>query len=215
MRVLVACEFSGTVRDAFRMRGHDAVSCDLLDTEVPGPHIKGNVFDVLDLGWDLMIAQPPCTYLTCSAEWAYKNGPHHQRIEPGALVGAARRKARQEAIEFFMALANAPIPKICIENPVGIISKVWRKPDQYIQPYQYGHDESKKTGLWLKNLPLLEPTGPFVEPRLVNKNGKIYKRWGNQTDSGQNKLTPRDDRWKDRSRFWLGVAKAMAKQWGG
>ena len=231
MKVLVACEFSGVVRDAFMRRGHDAISCDLLPTESPGPHYQGDVLDILGDGWDLMIAHPPCTYLTYSAEWAYGDGPYHQRVKPGTLVGAARRAAREEAVKFFMTLANAPVPKICIENPVGVMIKRWRKPDQYIQPWQYGHDASKKTGLWLKGLSLLQPT-EHIEPRWVccgevlpdgvGKYGcpnccgdhAALPRWGNQTNSGQNRETPGDDRWKRRSITWQGWADAMAEQWG-
>lgn len=166
MKVLIACEFSGVVRDAFIKAGHDAMSCDLLPTERSGQHYHGDVLDIINDGFDLMIAHPPCTYLTVSAEWAYKD-VQKKKIKPGTLVGAERKAAREEAIEFFMALANADIEKICIENPVGVMSSRWRKPDQYIQPYEYGHDASKRTGLWLKNLPPLKPT-KYIEPRYVN-----------------------------------------------
>ena len=197
MRVLVACEYSGTVRDAFIELGHDAMSCDLLPTESPGPHYQGNVIDILDQGWDLMIAHPPCTYLSVS-------GMHW------TIRGLRDPKLTEDALQFVKALMDAPIPLIAIENPVSVISTRIRMPDQIITPYQFGHDASKKTCLWLKSLPLLRPTS-FVEPRMVN--GK--PRWGNQTDSGQNKLGPSDDRWKIRSATYQGIAKAMAKQWGG
>ncbi len=215
MRVLVACEYSGRVRDAFIAAGHKAMSCDLLATESPGPHYVGDVSDVLFEGWDLMIAHPPCTYLTCSAEWAYKDGPYHQKIKPDTLVGEARRKARLEAIEFVRMLYNAPIPRVAIENPVGALSSYWREPDQFIQPYEYGEDGSKKTCLWLRGLEPLKPTGLYP-PRLApNSSGKGYAmRWGNQTDKGQNRETPGDDRWKNRSTTWQGWAVAMAAQWG-
>ena len=154
-----------------------------------------------------MIAHPPCTYLTYSAEWAYGPGPYHQKVHPDTLVGEERIRARVEAVEFVFSLWDAPIPRICIENPVGVLTKYLGKP-QYIQPYQFGHDASKKTGLWLKNLPPLVPT-KTVHPRIVD--GK--KRWGNQTDSGQNKLSPSKDRWKDRSRTYSGIGTAMADQW--
>jgi hypothetical protein len=162
MRVLVACEYSGRVRDAFIAAGHDAMSCDLLPTEATGNHYCGDVRDVLGDGWDLMIAHPPCTYLTVAAEWAYKE-VQTKRIKPGTLIGQARRDAREEAIAFVMMLANAPIERIAIENPVGVLSTSWREPDQFIQPYEYGDDASKKTCLWLKNLPRLAPTA-FAPP---------------------------------------------------
>jgi hypothetical protein len=195
MRVLVACEFSGTVRDAFIRLGHDAMSCDLLPTESPGPHYQGDVLDIIGDGWDLMIAHPPCTYL-CSS------GLHWNKRRPG------REQLTEEAVEFVGKLLDAPIKKIALENPVGCISTRIRPYDQAIQPYQFGHDASKKTCLWLKNLPKLMPTS-MVEPRMIN--GK--PRWGNQTDSGQNKLPPSDQRWALRSETYLGIAEAMAKQW--
>lgn len=197
LKVLIACECSGIVRDAFLAKGHNAISCDLLPTKSPGPHIQGDVLDILDDGWDLMIAHPPCTYLASS-------GLHWNKRIPG------REEKTKEALEFVKKLMEAPIPKICIENPVGKIGTAIRPADQYIQPYEFGHNASKKTGLWLKNLPLLKPTGPFIKPRYVN--GK--PRWGNQTDSGQNKLGPSKNRWYKRSKFYKGWAKAMAEQWG-
>ena len=214
MKVLVACEYSGRVRDAFRARGHYAVSCDVLPTDAAGPHHQGDVLEILDQGWDLMIAHPPCTYLTIAAEWAYKD-EQTKKIKPGTLIGEARRRAREEAIAFVMALANSPIRRIAIENPVGVLSTVWREPDQFIQPYEYGDDASKKTCLWLKNLPRLVPTS-FAPPRLaLSADSRSYSlRWGNQTDSGQNKEPPSDDRWKIRSTTWQGWADAMATQWG-
>ena len=212
MRVLVACEYSGTVREAFKKLGHDSMSCDFLPTDVEGNHYQGDVFDIINDGWDLMVAHPPCTYLTCSAEWAYKDGPYHQKVKEGTLVGAERRLAREKAIEFVVRLYESNIPKIAIENPVGVLSK-WKEPSQFIQPYEYGDDASKKTCLWLKGLQPLTPTGLFP-PRLV-KNGRSYVfRWGNQTDSGQNKETPGENRWKIRSKTWQGWANAMATQWG-
>ena len=196
MKVLIACEFSGTVRDAFARRGHDAMSCDLLPTEKDGPQYQGSVFDIINDGWDLMIAHPPCTYLSSS-------GLHWNKRRP------ERAAQTEEAIQFFMALANAPIPQIAIENPVGCISTRWRKPDQIIQPHQFGHDASKATCLWLKGLDTLWPT-TIVIPRMVNGR----PRWGNQTDSGQNKLGPSADRWAIRSLTYPGIAEAMAEQWG-
>ena len=196
MRVLVACEFSGIVRDSFAAKGHTALSCDLLPTDRPGPHYQGDVLDILGDGWDLMIAFPPCTYL-CSS------GLHWNKRRPERAVET------EKALDFVRLLLESPIHKIALENPVGCIGTRIRPYDQAIQPYQFGHDASKKTCLWLKNLPLLRPT-EMVEPRLVN--GK--PRWGNQTDSGQNKLPPSKDRWALRSETYKGVAEAMADQWG-
>lgn len=202
LRVLVACEFSGVVRDAFLARGHDAMSCDLLPTESPGPHYQGDVLDILDEGWDLMIAHPPCTYLSSS-------GLHWNKHVPG------REEKTHEAMLFVFNLIGEgfidnPIPRICVENPIGRIGTAYRKADQIIHPYQFGHDASKSTCLWLKGLPLLKPTGPFIEPRIVD--GK--QRWGNQTDSGQNRLGPSADRWALRSITYPGIAAAMAHQRG-
>lgn len=184
MRVLVACEYSGRVRDAFIKKGHDAWSCDLLPSESDfGPHYQGSVFDIINDGWDLMVAHPPCTHLAVS-------GARH--------FSAKRADGRQqEAIDFFMALANAPIEKIAIENPVCIMSSIWRKPDQIIQPWQFGHGETKATCLWLKNLQKLQPTN-IVEGR----EARIHK------------MPPGPNRWKERSKTYQGVADAMANQWG-
>lgn len=209
MRILVGCESSGRVRDAFRARGHDAYSCDLLPSPDPTYHLQCDVLSVINDGWDIGIFHPPCTYLTCSAEWAYGDGPYHQKVKPGTLVGAARREAREDALVFILQLMNAPIPKIAIENPRGCISTRIRKPNQTIQPYEHGDDASKATCLWLDNLPLLVPT-KIVLPRIVN--GKL--RWANQTDSGQNRLPPSEDRWALRSLTYQGIANAMAEQWG-
>lgn len=197
MRVLIAMECSGVVRDAFASRGHDAWSCDLLPTERPGNHIQGSVLehDVANGGWDLMIAHPDCTYLTVSAN---------------AWAGAEWRiEARFAALHTVRALWAFPVPMICIENPIGVLRSFFRPHDQIIQPYEFGHDASKQTCLWLKNLPPLKPT-QFVEPRMAN--GK--PRWANQTDSGQNALPPSADRWIERARTYEGIANAMADQWG-
>lgn len=191
MRVLVACEFSGIVRDAFAALGHDAWSCDLLPTERPGNHIQGDVLAILDGGWDLMIAHPPCTYLASS-------GLHWNKRRP------ERTAKTEEALEFIRQLLAAPIPRIALENPIGCISSRIRKPDQIIQPWQFGEDASKATCLWLKGLAKLEPTG------IVSK-----ARYANQTASGQNRLSPSPDRWKERSRTYQGIADAMAAQWSG
>lgn len=150
MRVLVACEYSGRVRDAFIALGHDAMSCDMLASDTPGPHYQGDIMDIINDGWDLMIAHPPCTFLTCSAEWAYKDGPYHQKVKPETLVGAERVAARVKAIEFVKALYNSNIPRVVIENPVGVLSNSFRNPDQFIQPYEYGEDASKKPVFGLK-----------------------------------------------------------------
>lgn len=160
MRVLIGCEYSGRVREAFRKRGHDAWSVDLLPSEDNSPqHVVGDVFEMIDSGhWDLMIAHPPCTYLTNSAEWAYGDGPYHQKVKPETLVGEARREARREAVMFVKRLMASPIGKIAIENPVGALSKYMRKPNQTIQPHWFGHYESKATCIWLHGLPLLVPT---------------------------------------------------------
>jgi len=196
MRVLVACEYSGVVRDAFLRVGHDAMSCDLLPTDAPGPHYQGDVRDVLGDGWDLMVAHPPCTYLSVSGmHWTHR--------------GLRDPQLTEDALAFVRLLLEAPVPRIALENPVSVISSRIRKPDQIVQPWQFGHDASKKTCLWLKALPLLRPT-QIIEPRIVNGR----KRWGNQTDSGQNRLGPSDDRWKIRSATFPGIAQAMADQWG-
>lgn len=193
MRILVACEFSGVVREAFAARGHEAWSCDLLPSEVHGRHIQGDVLGVLGDGWDLMIAFPPCTYLCSSGlHW------NHRRPERAAQTEAA--------LAFVRALLAAPIPRIALENPVGCISTRIRKPDQIIQPWQFGHPESKATCLWLKGLPVLVPTKVLEKP--------ASGRWENQTSSGQNRLGPSADRWKLRSATYAGVGQAMASQWG-
>lgn len=184
MRVLVACEYSGVVRDAFIALGHDAMSCDLLPTETHGPHYHGDVRDVLDYPWDLMIAHPPCTHLSVS-------GARH--------FEAKRMDGRQQsAVSFFMMLAKADIPRIAIENPVCIMSSLWRKPDQTIQPWQFGHGETKATCLWLKGLSPLRATDI-----VSGREARVHK------------MPPGHDRWKERSRTFAGIARAMAAQWGG
>ncbi len=190
---MVACEFSGVVRDAFARRGHDAWSCDLLPSDHPGNHIVGDVLEILNQGWDMMIAHPPCTYL-CSS------GLHWNKRVPG------RDEMTKESVEFSMKLMDeGSISKICMENPIGCLSTKYRKPDQIIQPWQFGHPESKATCLWIKGLPLLKPTN------VLTKDGKY---WSNQTPTGQNKLGPSADRWKLRSVTYKGIADAMADQWG-
>jgi len=182
MKVLIACEYSGTVRDAFIAKGHDAISCDLLPTDKPGPHYQRDIFDIIHDDWDLMIAHPPCTHLSASGarHWPAKVADGRQQL----------------SINFFMLLMNSGIPKIAIENPVGIMSTKYRKPDQYIEPWQHGHGETKKTGLWLKNLPLLQPSN-IVEGR----------------DDRIHKMSQSKNRWKLRSKTYQGIADAMAEQW--
>lgn len=220
MRVLIGCERSGIVRRAFRARGHDAYSCDThpaLDGE-DCYHLQGDVLEFLDYAWDIGIFHPDCTYLTNSAEWAYGDGPYHQKVEEGTLVGAERRDARVRAVEFAKRLWAAPIKRIALENPVGHLSQVFGSPQQIIQPNLFGDDASKGTCLWLKNLPPLETKPPSARalPRLVDKPGGIGRRprWGNQTDSGQNRLSPSEDRWAERSYTYPGIAEAFAEQWG-
>jgi len=236
MDVLVACEYSARVRDAFIERGHNAWSCDLMPTEGNNKnHYQGNVLDACDWKsggffeflefkpWDLIIAHPPCTYLSAS-------GLHWNKRRP------ERAMKTKKALKFVESIWKLPAKKICLENPVGCINSqldFMPKP-QYIQPYQFGEDASKKTGLWLRGLPPLQPV-EFIKPRLVCKickkvsnyddgilkgcsecgasTSNLMQRWSNQTDSGQNKLTPSDDRWKIRSKTYLGIAKAMAQQW--
>lgn len=193
LRVLIGCEFSGTVRDAFSAKGHDAWSCDFLPSETLGQHYQGDVRDLLAEPWDLAIFHPPCTYL-CSS------GLHWNKRRP------ERAAQTEEALDFVRLLLTAPIEKIALENPIGCISTKIRKPDQVIQPWQFGHPESKSTCLWLRGLPLLKPTNVLPLP----ESG----RWDNQTASGQNKLTPSPDRWKERSKTYKGIAEAMAQQWG-
>lgn len=227
MRVLVACEYSGIVRDAFIAAGHDAWSCDLLPTESPGPHYQCDVRDVLNNGWDLMIAHPPCTFLSVSGmHWTTR--------------GLRDPQLTEQALEFVSLLLNADIPRIALENPVSVISSRIRKPDQIIQPWWFGDNASKKTCLWLKNLPRLRIKEPFkicppsgwgiVKCAKDTEDDITYKTidgvlfgsrlmpapkmlWANQTPSGQNKLGPSKDRWQERSKTYPGIAKAFAEQW--
>ena len=198
MKVLVACEYSGVVRNAFLKKGHDAWSCDLLPTESYPieKHYQGDIFEIIDDRWDLMIAHPPCTHLAVSGARHFK-----QKIADGR---------QQQGIDFFMRLANAPIKKICIENPVCIMSTKWRKPDQIIQPYHFGDNVQKTTCLWLKNLPNLVSTN-IVEPEIIQlKNGKKMSRFNYDTF----RLSPKI-RGHIRSKTFPGIANAMAEQWGG
>lgn len=196
MRVLVACEFSGAVRDAFKEAGHDAWSCDLLPSDTEGNHIVGNVLDVINDGWDLMIAHPPCTHICVS-------GARHfaKKIADGR---------QQQGIDFFMALANCNIPRYAIENPIGIMSSKWRKPDQIIQPWEYGHGTTKATCLWLKGLPLLKPTNIVDKGEVwVSKSGKRMSKWCYDSSLLQPK-----EREKMRNKTFQGIAIAIARQWG-
>ncbi len=187
MKVLIACEFSGIVREAFKAKGHDAWSCDLVPTEVPGQHIQDNVMEIDMVSYDLVIAHPPCTYLAVS----------------GARWWETKQVEQRKAMYFFLWFANLMNDMIAIENPVGLMSTAYRKPDQIIQPWMFGEDASKKTCLWLKNLPLLVPTN------IIKKD-----RYSNQTRSGQNRLPPSPDRGKLRGITYQGIANAMAEQWG-
>lgn len=208
MKVLVACEYSGIVRDAFTKRGHFAVSCDLLPTESPGWHYMGDVFDIINDGWDLMIAHPPCTYLTVTANKWLKEQP---KRKSGNLVGKERLDAREEAVAFFMALYNAPIKKIAIENPIGCMSSRFRKPDQVVHPYMFGHPVSKATCLWLKELPILTATD-IVNPEWhTTKEGRRYPKWSMIEAANIRDLK---ERAKFRSKTFSGIAEAMATQWG-
>lgn len=196
MRILLGCEESQAVCIEMRKRGHDAFSCDLLDCAGGHPewHLKMDVFEAIKLGWDMMICFPPCTYLTVSANKWYKDQPLRKS---GALVGEKRRAARIDAIDFFMRLYNCEIPKIAIENPIGVMSSKFRKPDQVLQPWMFGHGETKATCLWLNGLPKLTVTN-IVDGR----EQRIYRLWKSK------------DRAKLRSKTYLGIAKAMAEQWG-
>ena len=204
VKVLVACEFSGTVRDAFIRWGHEAMSCDLLPNETPGPHYQGSVLDIINDDWDLMIAHPPCTYLTLTGNKWFK--PEFADRFP------TRQKDREDAIKFFMILANAPIDKIAIENPIGVMSSRYQKPNQIIQPWQYGHETTKATCLWLKNLPNLTPTNIVSKGEVViSKSGNRMSRWYYETS----KLPLKNGiRAKARSVTFQGIADAMADQWG-
>ena len=216
MNIAILFEYSGIVRDAFLKKGHNAISCDILPTESPGPHFQGDALLFLQGKWDMIIAHPPCTYLTCSAEWAYKEGPYHQKVKPETLTGYKRVQAREEALVVAAAVLDADVEIIIMENPQGVIGTRIRPATQYIQPNQYGEDASKNTGLWIKGVDPLIPTkqirGRFVE--YPKGSGKIVERWANQTDSGQNNMPPSKDRGKLRSKFYQGWADAMVEQWG-
>lgn len=222
--LIIGCEESQEVTKAFRKLGQNAYSCDLKPCSGKHPewHIQDDIFTVLSAikfytsdyqshyvnEWHGGIFFPDCTYLTCSAEWAYSEGPYHQKVQPETLVGIDRQIARDNALSFVNGLWESDIENISIENPVGILSTKFKKPSQIIQPYQFGDDASKKTCLWLKGFPVLTPTKE-IAPRIV----KGRPRWANQTDSGQNNLSPSSDRAEIRSKTYPGIAKAMAEQW--
>lgn len=216
--VLIGYSACDLTREAFERAGVRAWTCDLLPARGDSRfHIQGDVWKVLDRPWAAAVLHPMCTFLTVSAAWAFGDPDHdrypgvgyHQRVKPGTLVGAERRAARDSAIANIRRLLDLPFP-VAIENPApSFISRAIRKPDQIIQPHQFGDDASKSTGLWLKGLPRLRPTG-FAEPRMVDGR----PRWANQTDSGQNRLSPSDDRWIERSKTYPGIAAAFGDQWG-
>lgn len=240
MRVFIGMETSGQVRRRLRVMGHEVVSCDLLPAddlvtqvvlaELSSPpdlwlHVVGDVFSTLErlmhLGWrpDAALFHPDCTYLTVSAEWAYKDPDfdrypgvgYHQRLKPGTLFGQARREARARAIEDWRRIDALPIPRKIAENPAkGALSKAFRRPDQCVHPYMFGDDASKETGFWLWGVDPIEvpPRSLWVPPTFRPSTGKFY--WANQTDTGQNRLSPGDDRWKDRSKTYDGIAAALA-----
>lgn len=220
--VVIYCETSGIVREAFRRNGHDAISVDLL------PSQDGSKHHVIADMWehaatmianatipDLAIFHNDCTYLTASAEWAYSDGPYHIKVKPETLVGAQRRAARELAIEDVYTIDRLPFPRKVLENPVGVLSRRFRRPNQIIQPFELGEDASKKTCFWLWNVPKLT-----IAPekrclgRWVQHKGKMVERWSNQTDGGYNRLPPSDNRWQLRSNTYPKVAEAMASQWG-
>ena len=205
MRILVACEYSGIVREAFRAKGHDAVSCDLLESETPGPHYQGNVFDIIHDGWDIMIAHPPCTHLAVSGS------AHFARKRELGLQKAA--------LDFVLRLMQAPINKICIENPISIISSEIRKPDQIIHPYYFGDNVPKRTCLWLKNLPLLRyalSDTLFEKKTAVEPEYILYNSSKNKTGKSKYSVLGKlgKGKGKERSKFFPGIANAMAEQWG-
>lgn len=212
MRVLIGYSACPLTRRAFEVAGHDAWTCDLLPArDGSDKHIQGDIWQAaLCQPWDFAVLHPMCTYLTCSGAWAFGDGPYHQKVKPGTLVGVARRAARDEALENFRRLLSLPFP-VAIENPAcSFVNRAIRPPSQIIQPHQFGDDASKATGFLLSpGVPLLRPTSS-VAPRMVN--GK--PRWANQTDSGQNRVSPGESRWLERSATWPGIAAAMGGQWG-
>lgn len=233
-KVLIGYSTCNLTREAFEHQGHEVWTCDLLPARGgtdPARHLQEDVWDVLVRpGWDFAVLHPMCTYLTTSAAWAFGDGPYHQKVKPGTLVGKERREARDKALTNFRRLLELPFP-VAIENPGGsFVNKAIRPPNQVIHPYMFGDDASKSTGLWLtKGTPVLVPT-QHVAPRRVCRSGhdrdittetcpycgdKTLPRWANQTNSGQNRLSPSEDRWLERSRTFPGIAEAMGQQWGG
>lgn len=208
MRWLIGYSICQHTRAAFEAAGHEVWTCDLRPND-HSRHLQCDIWEIANDAWDAAIFHPTCTYLTVSAAWAFGDGPYHQKVKPETLVGKDRRDAREEALDNFRKLLSLPYPK-AIENPApSFISKAIRKPDQTIQPYDFGDDASKRTGLWLDRLPKLKPT-QRVAGRLVDG----VERWANQTDSGQNRLSPGKNRWLERSRTYQGIASAMGEQWG-
>ena len=204
MKVLVACEFSGMVREAFRKKGHNAWSCDILPTEIPGQHYQCDIFEVINMEWDLMISHPPCTYLSNAGIGWFNEEKYGQKA-------IDRKVSRIKAFDFVMEISNSNIKKICIENPTGWLNSHWRKPDQIIQPYFFGDTESKRTCLWLKNLPLLKYTN-VVKPKIYG-----YYKTGKKIGTpiyGNSYLKFSEDRGRIRSITFQGIANAMANQWG-
>lgn len=209
-RVLIGYSCCPLTLEAFERAGCEAWTCDLLPSRGrPDRHLQCDIWEVAGQDWDFGLFHPMCTYLTVSAAWAFGDGPYHQKVKAGTLVGAARREAREQAIDNFKRLDALPYPH-AIENPApSFISKAHRAPDQTIQPYQFGDDASKRTGLWLRGVPALQETHR-VAGRIVGGR----ERWANQTDSGQNRLTPGEGRWLERSATYPGIAAAMGQQWG-
>ncbi len=210
MKVLVACEYSGVVREAFKLKGHDAWSCDILPTEIPGNHVQDDVLKVINSNWDIIIAHPPCTFLSVSgARWFYHPDDGHlptveRRPHPKYPT---RRQNQEDAVKFFLALYNSPAQKIAVENPIGVMSTKFRKPDQIIEPFMFGDEASKKTCLWLKGLPKLVPTNIVGKGKMqVLASGKILPEWYSNAS--------KRERGKIRSKTFQGIADAMANQWG-
>lgn len=220
-KVLIGYSACGLTLQAFLDAGCDAYTCDLLPARHAHNkrHIQTDINVVIRWDWDFAVLHPMCTYLTCSAAWAYKdpdfdrypNGGYHQKVKPGTLVGSQRRFAQETALDEFRRLLGLPYP-VAIENPApSFVNRNIRPPSQVVQPYQFGDDASKATGLWLsEGVPLLVHTGPYIDPRMVDGR----PRWGNQTDSGQNRVSPSEDRWIERSKTYPGIAKALGSQYG-
>lgn len=207
-RVLVACEWSGVVRDAFTARGHDATSCDILASDSPGKHYRGDVRDIINDGWDLLLSFPPCTYLASCQLWRCQE--KHDKDYP------ARQTKSDEALDFVRDLMAAKVQRQVLENPRGRIGSAIRPADQEIHPYQFGHDVSKTTGLWLDGLPLLvADPADYIEPETITYKGKPAKRWDNQSPCGADKMGPCSDRGHKRGKTYTGIADAFADQWGG